>query len=110
VVLVEIPFYQPQTIFGNAPYVLNSTRHWRPIMNGYSGYVPASYIEHAEQFRNFPAEDAVAAMRRAGVTHVMIHPHRLGARADEVVRTFGERSDVELVAVDATGLRLYRFH
>ena len=23
-----------------APYVLNSTAHWRPLMNGYSGYIP----------------------------------------------------------------------
>ena len=25
-------------VFANAEYVLNSTRHWRPLMNGYSGY------------------------------------------------------------------------
>ena len=26
-------------------YVLNSTAHWRPLMNGYSGYTPAPYCK-----------------------------------------------------------------
>ena len=40
VVLVEIPFYPLRAVFENATYVLNSTAHWRPIMNGYSGHTP----------------------------------------------------------------------
>ena len=40
VVLAEVPFYPPQGVFENGDYVLNSTAHWRPLMNGYSGYIP----------------------------------------------------------------------
>ncbi len=40
VVLAEVPFYPAQAVFENGGYVLNSTAHWRPLMNGYSGYVP----------------------------------------------------------------------
>ena len=36
----EVPFYPPQGVFENGSYVLNSTAHWRPLMNGYSGYMP----------------------------------------------------------------------
>jgi hypothetical protein len=43
VVLVEVPFYPPQGVFENGEYVLNSTAHWRPLMNGYSGYTPGAY-------------------------------------------------------------------
>ena len=66
VVLVEQPFYPPQGIFENAEYVLNSTAHWRPLMNGYSGHMPKSYREYAETFWYFPREHAIQAMRKRG--------------------------------------------
>nr|MBA3295452.1 hypothetical protein [Acidobacteriota bacterium] len=54
VVLVEQPFYPAHAVFQNAEYVLNATAHWRPLMNGYSGYTPATYREYAETFWYFP--------------------------------------------------------
>ena len=77
VVLVEIPFYPPRTVFENATYVLNSTAHWRPIMNGYSGHTPALYRKYADAFGQFPSPGAILAMKQAGATHVMVHPARL---------------------------------
>ena len=62
VVLAETPFYPPHAAFENAEYVLNSTAHWRPLMNGYSGYTPASYRSFAWTFWYFPRESAVQAM------------------------------------------------
>ncbi|MBW8712976.1 MAG: hypothetical protein JF632_02705, partial [Acidobacteria bacterium] len=50
VVLAEVPFYPRQAAFENAEYVLNSTAHWQPLMNGYSGYTPASYVRFADSF------------------------------------------------------------
>ena len=86
VVLVEAPFYPPQAVFENARYVLASTAHWRPLMNGYSGYIPASYRKYAASFWFFPEEYAIQEMRRAGVTHVMVHPQRFYQDADSVMR------------------------
>ncbi len=108
VVLAEVPFYPRQATFENAEYVLNSTEHWRPLMNGYSGYTPASYVKFADAFWYFPRDYAIDAMRRAGVTHVMVHPERFGNEADDVIRTLNGRSDFELVGVGTRGLRLYR--
>jgi hypothetical protein len=108
VVLAEVPFYPRQATFENAEYVLNSTEHWRPLMNGYSGYTPASYVRFADAFWYFPRDYAIEAMRRAGVTHVMVHPERFGNEADEVIRTLNGRSDFELMGVGTRGLRLYR--
>jgi hypothetical protein len=110
VVLAEVPFYPRQAVFENAEYVLNSTAHWRPLMNGYSGYTPASYGRYADDFWYFPEERAIQAMRRAGVTHVMVHPARFGHEADAVVSQLGTRPDFELMAIGARGLRLYRLH
>jgi len=108
VVLAEVPFYPRQATFENAEYVLNSTEHWRALMNGYSGYTPASYVKFADAFWYFPRDYAIDAMRRAGVTHVMVHPARFGNEAEDVIRTLNGRSDFELMGVGTRGLRLYR--
>ena len=110
VVLVETPFYPAHAAFQNAEYLLNSTAHWRPLMNGYSGYTPASYRRVAWTFWNFPREDAIEAMRHAGVTHFTVHPQRLGDRAQDTIDRLSRRTDVELLAIAAgRGIRLYRF-
>jgi hypothetical protein len=110
VVLVEQPFYPPQGIFENAEYVLNSTAHWRPLMNGYSGFMPQSYRDFAETFWFFPREHAIQAMRRAGVTHVMVHPLRFRRDAPEVKRVIDASPFLERLAVGRDGITLYRLH
>jgi hypothetical protein len=110
VVLAETPFYPPHAIFENAEYVLNSTAHWRPLMNGYSGYVPESYARVAWTFWYFPEEHAIKAMRDAGVTHFTVHPQRFGNEAAETLALLARRPDIELLAINAgRGTRLYRF-
>jgi hypothetical protein len=109
-VLAEVPFYPRQAVFENAEYVLNSTAHWRSLMNGYSGYTPASYVDHADVFWYFPRDYAIQAMRRAGVTHVMVHPERFGRDGADVVAQISARPEFELMAVGAHGIRLYRLH
>lgn len=108
VVLVEAPFYPPQAVFENAPYVFASTAHWRSLMNGYSGYTPASYRDYAAAFWYFPEDGAVEAMRRAGVTHVMVHSQRFYEDAPKVIDQLSSRRDLELLAVGSGGIRLYR--
>lgn len=108
VVLVEQPFYPPEAAFENAEYVLNSTAHWRPLMNGYSGYTPATYRRHAAQFWFFPRPFALEAMRAAGVTHVMVHPRRFGAEAADIMREVNANPRLERLAVGNAGIALYR--
>jgi len=108
VVLVEAPFYPPQAVFENAPYVLASTAHWRPLMNGYSGYTPTSYREYAASFWFFPEDFAIQAMRRAGVTHVMVHPSRFLQDAEKVMAQIATNPYLERVAIGRGGMVLYR--
>ncbi len=72
-VLVEIPFYPPDRTAHSAAYLLAATTHWRPILNGYSGLVPPSYVAHYEQLRGFPDPGSLDALARLGVTHVVVH-------------------------------------
>jgi hypothetical protein len=98
-VVVEVPFYGPRTAQFHAHYMLNSTAHWRPLVNGYSGFRPASFYTHAEALQLFPQDRAFEMMRQIGVTHVFVHRAQfdtaalamLDARSDvEVIDTFGD--------------------
>ena len=108
VVLVEVPFFPAAAIFQNGEYVYNSTAHWRPVMNGYSGYTPASYRRRAASFWFFPENWAVDAIKSEGATHLMVHLERFGREAEAVKQAIARRTDLELVAVDPRGHQLYR--
>jgi hypothetical protein len=72
-VVAEFPFHHPRQFFWNAQYMLNSTRHWRPLVNGYSGFLPASYVKHHLELQGFPDERSLKALRDWMVTHVVVH-------------------------------------
>jgi hypothetical protein len=110
VVLVETPFYPPQAVFENASYVLASTVHWRPLMNGYSGYIPASYRKYAASFWFFPEDYAIQEMRRAGVTHVMVHPQRFSQDSEGVMQKVAASPYLQRLAIGRNGDVLYRLH
>lgn len=70
-VLAEFPVQQDAT--ANLPYMYFSLWHWRPMVNGYSGFIPKSYGDLWTDVRDFPDPTAIAALRRRGVTHVSIN-------------------------------------
>ena len=72
-VVVELPLYSPRDWALNAKYMLNSTRHWRPMLNGYSGFRPGSYNETYDAIRGFPDDLSLVALHQRGVTHVVVH-------------------------------------
>lgn len=102
-VVVELPFPEPARVAANARAVHASTRYWKPLLNGYSGYMPASYVRHWEAFRAFPDPSAIAALRQAGVTHIVVHV----AQAPDAVAALQQVRGVSLFAADHTR-RIYR--
>lgn len=79
VVLLELPFPPLETIQDNGPSVLYSAWHLKPLLNGYSGFTPASYSTHVEVIRQFPTPDSIRSLRAIGVTHVLLHKRRVPA-------------------------------
>jgi hypothetical protein len=62
------------TLPGNDPrYAYMSTFHWMPLLNGYSGYYPPSYLRRIEALRGMPDASSVARLGREGVRYVIIH-------------------------------------
>jgi hypothetical protein len=76
-VLVELPFPAGDATRENGPSVLNSTLHFRRMLNGYSGFTPESYHRHAELMQSFPSADTLTALRAIGVTHIVVHERRV---------------------------------
>jgi hypothetical protein len=98
--VVELPLPPPAAFDRNAPYMLNSTVHWRPLVNGYSGFLPASYHDRRVDLAMFPDADTLAVLRRLGVRYVALH------RAE-----FSTRRENALGLVDGSpGLRLIAQH
>ncbi len=54
-------------------YMYRSTLHWRPMLNGYSGYYPASYLDLLERMRTFPDTGSLAELQRRGATILVVH-------------------------------------
>jgi hypothetical protein len=71
--VIEFPIYSPLQFARNAGYMLNSTAHWKPLVNGYSGFVAPQYGERVGRFASFPRADALAALRSAGVRYAVVH-------------------------------------
>jgi hypothetical protein len=83
-VLVGVPFYGSAQFHLNAPLMLASTRSWQPMLNGYSGFKPASYYEHARILAEFPDRDSVRYLREAGVSYVLVDGEHM--RPDRLAR------------------------
>jgi hypothetical protein len=62
----RLPGYEPQYIFG-------STFHWKPLVNGYSGYYPPSYLARIIRSESFPDPRVIEALRREGVKYLVLH-------------------------------------
>jgi hypothetical protein len=78
-VVIELPFWEPRIFFANAPYMLNATRHWRPMLNGYSGFRPHSYDETYDAIQGFPDVPSLIALHDRGVTHIAVHVEQFSA-------------------------------
>ena len=103
-VVIELPLPHPRAVFHNARALLNSTQHWKPMLNGYSGFVPQSYRRHYEQLAGFPSADSAAVLASLDVTHAFVHADQLApAAVEELDRLPG----LELIAQEG-GIRLYR--
>lgn len=80
-VVVIFPFYPPQELFMNARYMVVSTAFWKPMLNGYSGYMPVSYIEHTQNLGGFPDEKSIAYLQRLGVRRVLVDSRNMRAES-----------------------------
>jgi hypothetical protein len=96
VVLAEFPILPDET--GNIPFMYFSLWHWTPMVNGYSGFIPASYAELRTSIAAFPDAASVAALRARGVTHVSINCGLLYPGCTELLGAMWTSPSLRLIA------------
>jgi hypothetical protein len=76
--IVELPVADPRDTHRAASlqstYMLHSTAHWRPLVNGYSGFTPAFHDQLFRTLVNFPDERSLDALDEIGVRRAVVHP------------------------------------
>jgi hypothetical protein len=97
-VVVEWPLPKPNSlgITREPDYMYFSTSHWQPLVNGYSGRYPDSYIEFLHAVARFPDDRAISFLRRRRVRYVLLRrdadPIAYDAAVDDII---GNQEDLK---------------
>ena len=76
--VVELPMLDIRGVverpaFHESIYMVRSTLHWKPLLNGYAGIEPAPYVELREIALRFPSAESIDAFRTRGARYVIVH-------------------------------------
>jgi hypothetical protein len=71
--VVELPIYSRRAAFRRARYMLDSTVHWKPLVDAYSDHIPPEFDDRAELLADFPSGPAFADLKRDKVRYAVIH-------------------------------------
>jgi len=100
-VVAEVPFAHADALHSiyDGLYMFNSTWHWQPIVNGYSGFFPGTFFELAEQTDSFPDERSIAYLKSRGVDLILVHGTLMEPSVfGEITARLLARSDIEALA------------
>jgi hypothetical protein len=105
--VVELPLPPPPAFARNAPYMLNSTIGWWPLVNGYSGFLPKSYLDRRIDLAQFPADESIAVLRRLHVRYAVIHREEFSHRWPDALERLDAASALRRIAA-ADDIAIYR--
>ena len=78
--VIEMPFWYLESMYPrHAYYMLQSTRHWMPLVNGYSDYLPPDFLDHVMTLAAFPSRPALKLLEPDRVRYAIIHRYWYGA-------------------------------
>lgn len=97
-IVIEFPAPKPDAPPYHDPrYAYMSTFHWMPLLNGYSGFYPHSYLRRLVRLADFPDEESVASLRRENVRYVIVHED--GYPAGDRVRVVERLRELDVVRI-----------
>ena len=91
------------TYHGHAEYMLASTAHWQPLINGYSDHIPQDFRDNSLVLRGFPTLESFAVLERLGARYVVFHLGRYAGPSHEEVLGKIEAFANYLRPIDKTG-------
>jgi hypothetical protein len=71
--VLEMPFYSNRFASARTQYMLNSTAHWMPLVNGYSSHTPQDFLEKTPVLGGFPSAESFELLERDRVRYVVFH-------------------------------------
>jgi hypothetical protein len=79
--VAEFPFFELRPDFpDHTIYMVNSTRHWQPLLNGYSDYIPPDFRQLAVRLASFPSRDSFEALEERRTRYIVIHRDLYGSQ------------------------------
>jgi len=71
--MLDVYGLERRPAFHESIYMVYSTLHWKPLVNGYAGIEPRRYVQLRELLRSFPSPESLGALRAAGTRYVVVH-------------------------------------
>jgi hypothetical protein len=82
--VAEFPFFYERPDFPrHARYMLNSTYHWQPLINGYSDHIPGDFRQLVRPVSSFPSREAFRLLRERRARYVLVHWNYYDRRSRE---------------------------
>ncbi|TAK11416.1 MAG: hypothetical protein EPO35_12340 [Acidobacteria bacterium] len=81
-VVAEFPFFIGARLPRQTEYMLASTEHWQPMINGFSDFLPADIQEDMPSLDHFPEPESLRILSRRGVRYVVVHWSKYGEGRD----------------------------
>jgi hypothetical protein len=76
-------------------YQYESTFHWKPLLNGYSGMYPAAYVRWTQAMRNFPDDASIATLVERRVSYITLRERYFPpGEYNRIVRALATRADL----------------
>ena len=76
--VLVLPIHEGEQITKESLYMYYSTAHWKPLVNGFSGWWPNDYWELVGRLRHFPTSRTLRyLLERAPVRYIVVHYDRI---------------------------------
>jgi hypothetical protein len=71
--MLDVHGLERRPAFHESVYMVYSTLHWKPLVNGYAGIEPKAYVRTRTLSWEFPSEEFLGALRATGTRYVVLH-------------------------------------
>ncbi len=86
--VAEFPYFYRRSDFPrHADYMLGSTTHWQPLINGYSDHIPAEWRATVVPLSSFPTRESFAILGRLNARYAVFHLNGYDRRSRERLLT-----------------------
>jgi hypothetical protein len=86
--VIELPYWASSIDFHrHAEYLLTSTAHWQPLINGYSDHIPQDFRDNAVVLAKFPSRESFAILEPLGARYAVFHLDLMAPKdRDDLIR------------------------